>query len=252
MDEIIDFWNKRPCNINHSNKEVGTKQYFEEVSKRKFFVEPHIVTFADFQKYKNKKVLEVGCGIGTTAHEFVRNGCDYTGIDISDKTLEIAQKRFDVFNLDGKLLCENIETYKNNFNKYDLIYSFGVLHHTPDMNKALTRITDLLKPNGELKIMLYSTNSWKKFCIDSNIDQYEAQSGVPIANTYTKTEVIELLNEKFKDIEITQTHIFQYKIEKYKKYEYEKENWFKAMPENLIKCLEDNLGWHLLVKCLKK
>ena len=59
MKNVYNFWNERPCNIRHSNKEVGTKEYFEEVTKRKYIVEPHILTFAEFEKYKNKKVLEV-------------------------------------------------------------------------------------------------------------------------------------------------------------------------------------------------
>ena len=71
-------------NIRHSSKEIGTKEYFEEVAKRKYLVEPHIIDFANFENYKNKKVLEVGCGIGTAAQSFVENGAIYTGIDLTE------------------------------------------------------------------------------------------------------------------------------------------------------------------------
>ena len=85
IHDVYDFWNQRPCNIRHSLKKVGTKEYFEEVTLRKYFVEPHILEFANFPNYKNKKVLEIGCGIGTAAQSFIENGATYTGIDLSDK-----------------------------------------------------------------------------------------------------------------------------------------------------------------------
>jgi ubiquinone/menaquinone biosynthesis C-methylase UbiE len=251
IESVYNFWNDRPCNIKHSPKEVGTKEYFEEVTKRKYFVESHILDFANFQQYKNKHVLEVGCGIGTAAQSFIESGSIYTGIDISDKAIEIAKKRLEVFNLEGALLQANIEELRTiNGQEFDLIYSFGVLHHTPDIKKSIQNIYNMLKPGGEFKMMLYAKNSWKYYEIIEGLDQYEAQSGVPIANVYTKEEVYELLKD-FKNIKINQAHIFPYKIERYKNYIYEKKDHFEAMPKELFDCLEKNLGWHLLISCNK-
>ena len=61
IDEVKNFWNKRPCNIRHSNKIVGSLEYFDEVEQRKYFVEPHIPVFAEFKKWQGKRVLEIGC-----------------------------------------------------------------------------------------------------------------------------------------------------------------------------------------------
>jgi len=97
---------------------------------------------------------------------------------------------------------------------------------------------------------LYAKNSWKYFRIKEGLDQYEAQANVPIADVYTNDEVYNLLKD-FKNITIKQTHIFPYKIPQYKNYEYIKEDYFQAMPNNLFNCLESNLGWHLCITCKK-
>lgn len=248
MQQVIDYWDKQPCNIKHSNKEIGTMAYFEEVSQRKYFVESHIPAFADFESYKNKRVLEIGCGIGTAAISFLQAGAIYTGIDISKKSIEIAKQRLQLYGHSPECVKEgNIEEYEDD-TKYDLVYSFGVLHHTLDINKSVDIIKNLLVPNGTFKLMLYAKNSWKYFKIVEGLDQYEAQSGVPIANVYTKDEIFDLL-KNYTDIEIVQDHIFPYKIDKYKQYIYEKEDYFSAMPDDLFRCLEKNLGFHLCITC---
>ena len=251
INSVYTFWNDRPCNIKHSNKEIGTKEYFVEVTNRKYLVESHIIDFANFKNYNQKTVLEVGCGIGTAAQSFIENGAIYTGIDLSDKSVELANKRLTLFNLKGTIYKSNIEELTNvNDTQFDLIYSFGVLHHTPNIEKSIKNIYNMLKPGGEFKLMLYAKNSWKYFEIIEGLDQYEAQSGVPIANVYTNEEVHELLKD-FNNITIVQAHIFPYKIEQYKNYVYEKKDYFQNMPNELFACLEKNLGWHLCITCYK-
>lgn len=252
-DAVIKFWDERPCNIRHSNKEVGSKEYFEEVTKRKYFVESHILNFANFPAYRGKAVLEVGCGIGTAAQSFMEAGAKYTGIDVSPRSIELARKRMDIFGLCGDVRVEDIQTGQFGESEYDLVYSFGVLHHIPELKQALRNIEKTLKPGGEFKLMMYAENSWKKACIDSSLDQYEAQSGVPIAHTYTREEITELLTDSnFTGIQIEQDHIFQWSIPEYKNFTYKKEPWFEAMPEPLIRTLEQKFGWHLLITCYKK
>ena len=249
IDDVKTYWNNRPCNIKHSQKDINSKEYFEEVSYRRYKVEPHIIDFAEFAKYKNKKVLEIGCGIGTDAQKFAEYGAIYHGIDLTESAIDIAKKRFDVFNLTGSFEVQNIEKYTS-IDKYDLIYSFGVLHHTPDIKSALNNIYNMLNDNGEFKLMLYAKNSLKYFKIKDGLDQYEAQSNVPIANVYEENEVYNLLH-KFKDIKIVQTHIFPYKIDEYKRGELIKEDYFSVMPDELFNCLKKNLGWHLCITCKK-
>lgn len=258
QSKVSEYWNQRPCNIRHSDKKVGTREYFDEVTERKYFVESHILGFADFPKYKDKTVVEVGCGIGTAAISFLQNGvASYTGIDISDVSIDIAKERLEVygFNETGKVISGDIEEEKwgkEYFETADLVYSFGVLHHTSNIKKAMATIHQILKPGAEFKLMLYARDSWKYMCIEQGFDQFEAQSGVPIADVFTKTSATELLEScGFIDVTIDQDHIFPYKVEPYKQYKYEMEDWWQAMPPVLFRGLEKKMGWHLCITCRK-
>jgi SAM-dependent methyltransferase len=248
IEDVKNFWNSRPCNVNHSKKPFYTKEYFDEVEYKKFLVEPHTLEFTNFPEWKGKNVLEIGCGIGTAAVNFSKNGANYTGVELSDISLDITKKRFSVYDLPGEFYCGNSEKLNEFLPKktYDLVYSFGVIHHSPNPNLIINQIKNYINKNSVLKIMLYATNSWKKIMIDANLDQYEAQSGCPIANTYTYEDVENLL-EGFDIIDFSQTHIFPYKIEEYKKNIYKKQDWFEFMPDEMFRALESKLGWHLLI-----
>lgn len=250
IDQVLNYWNSRPCNIKHSSAEIGSMKYFNEVEERKYFVEPHIPTFAEFEKWNGKRVLEIGCGIGTDAINFARNGSIYTGIELSSASLELTRKRFNVFGLTGRLLEGNAEELDILLKDetFDLIYSFGVLHHTPSINRAFQSIRKLSNADTLFKFMVYAENSWKNALINAQLDQPEAQAGCPIANVYAKSEIESLLKDCGFQVEsISQDHIFPYKVDAYKNYKYELEEWFKAMPLKMFSALEKSLGWHLLV-----
>lgn len=248
IEEVKKFWDDRPCNVRHSSKEIGTKDYFNEVERKKFFVEPHILGFTNFEEWKGKKVLEIGCGLATAGINFAFSGADYTGVELSESSLELANKRFEVFEQTGKFYSGNAEELSSfvPVETYDLIYSFGVIHHSPYPEKIISEIKKYMNENSVLKIMLYAKDSWKNYMIDSGLDQPEAQYGCPIAKTYTKQDVVELL-EGYEVLSIEQDHIFPYQVEPYKKGEYIKQPWFESMPPEMFRTLEKNLGWHLLI-----
>ena len=250
IEDVAAYWNSRPCNIRHSTKAVGTREYFNDVEARKYFVEPHIPGFAQFERWKGKRVLEVGCGLGTDAVNFVRAGAIYSAIDLSEKSLELARKRFEVFGLQGDLRAYDAERLSEAVpaHEFDLVYSFGVLHHTPSPEKVIREMRKVIKPSGEIRLMLYAKNSWKNFMIEGGWDQPEAQSGCPVAFTYTRDEVRALLAQGgFEAIKIWQDHIFPYVTDKYIKYEYEPQPWFREMPKEMFSFLQKKLGWHTLI-----
>jgi len=246
---VRSYWDHRPCNIRHSTREVGSIEYFNEVEERKYFVEPHIPEFAQFGRWKGKRVLEIGCGIGTDAVNFARAGADYTAVELSPASRALAQQRFAVFGLHGNFHTCNAERLSEVLQpeSFDLVYSFGVIHHTPNQRAVVAEARKVTRPDGELRIMLYAQNSWKAMMIDTGFDQPEAQSGCPIATTYSREMVDRLLDGLFEIVAIEQAHIFPYVIESYVRYEYKVQPWFAAMPPEMFKALERRLGWHYLI-----
>lgn len=266
IETVREFWDRRPCNIKHSDKQTNTKEFFDEVEKKKYFVEPHIPKFAEFSKYKDKKVLEIGCGIGTDSINFARAGAKLTIVELSSISLEITKKRFEIFNLTADFYLGNSEELSSflPMDKYDLVYSFGVIHHTPYPEKAIGEIKKYMNPGSELKLMLYSkfsykliwimkkTNQWDFSKMDELIAMYsEAQTGCPVTYTFTFDDIRELLSG-FRIEEMYKAHIFPYKIEPYKKHQYILDDCFKNMNKHDLEKMEKDLGWHTLIRAIKE
>ena len=248
IDDVKDYRNRQPCNVKHSKKDVGTVEYFDEVERKRYTAEPHIPAFADFASWKGKKVLEVGCGLGTEGINFARAGAKYTATDLSSESLNLARQRFSVYNQKGDFYLGNSEELTSFLprQKFDLIYSFGVIHHSPNPGKIFDQIYEYMDDDSILKIMLYAKDSWKGYMIDAGYDQPEAQYGCPIANMYTDDEVRELMMG-FDVLSVEQDHIFPYQIKPYKEGKFVKEPWFEAMPDPMFNSLKKRLGWHLLI-----
>ncbi len=263
VEAVQDYWNRRPCNIRHSSRSVGSREYFDEVEARKYFVEPHIPMFADFGAWKDKAVLEIGCGIGTDTVNFARAGATVTVAELSEKSMEIAEQRAATFGL-----CDRIAFHNGNAEElerfvppqaFDLVYSFGVIHHSPHPERIVEQITRFVEPGSTLKVMVYNRRSWKVLWIvlkygKGNFrgtrrliaEHSEAQFGSPVTYAYTRRELADLLGRHgFRITEMFVDHIFPWRIPDYVEYRYVKVWYFRWIPRPLFRRLERLLGWHL-------
>ncbi len=263
IGKVRDYWNGRPCNIRHSPRPVGSKEYFDEVEARKYFVESHIPRFADFDRWDGKRVLEIGCGIGTDTMNFARAGAEVTAIELTEKALEVARQRARVFGLENRIRfvqgdAEELGSYVP-VEPYDLIYSFGVIHHTPHPERVIDQLRQYAHPGTSVRIMVYNRWSWKVLWIlfaygkgqfwrlGRLIAEYsEAQTGCPVTYSYTRRSGRRLLEPRgFRVSEAYVDHIFPYCIADYLQYRYRKVWYFRWMPRFLFRAMERLWGWHL-------
>lgn len=263
VDDVRRYWDARPCNIRHSPRPVGTREFFEEVEARKYFVEPHIPRFAEFERWNGKKVLEIGCGIGTDTIRFARAGAQVTAVDLSEESLGLARRRAAVFGLQDRITFFRADAERLSevvpLDTYDLVYSFGVIHHTPRPENVIAQIRKYTGPASVLKMMVYHRYSYKVLWIlltqgkgafwklDELIARHsEAQTGCPVTYSYSRRTVRDLL-DGFSVVTASVEHIFPYSIPEYKRYEYRKAWPFRWMPDALFHRLERWGGWHLCV-----
>jgi 2-polyprenyl-3-methyl-5-hydroxy-6-metoxy-1,4-benzoquinol methylase len=263
VETVREYWNRRPCNVRHSQRPVGSREYFDEVEARKYFVEPHIPGFADFEQWRDKRVLEIGCGIGTDTINFARHGADLTVAELSDESMKIAQQRASVFGLSDRIAfhygnAEELASFVP-VDEHDLIYSFGVIHHSPHPERILEQATRYARPGSTLKVMVYNRRSWKVLWMvlkygrgnfartrDLIAEHSEAQTGSPVTYAYTKRELRAMLaRHGFHVTEIFVDHIFPWRIRDYVEYRYVKSWYFRWIPNGLFRRLERAIGWHL-------
>jgi len=263
IDEVRQYWDRRPCNIRHSPQPVGTRGYFDEVEARKYFVEPHIPRFAEFERWRGKKVLEIGCGIGTDTVNFARHGAEVTAVDLSANSLEIARQRVEVYGLQERVRffsgsAEELTSFVPK-QTYDLIYSFGVIHHTPHPESVLAEARQYAAAGSTLKVMVYHRYSWKVLWIVLGYGRArfwrtaelvarhsEAQTGCPVTYTYSRREARRLVESRgFRVTDLFVDHIFPYRIADYVQYRYVRAWPWGWLPQPAFRWLEKRFGWHL-------
>ena len=263
IDEVRNYWDRRPCNIRHSPQPVGTRAYFDEVEARKYLVEPHILRFAEFSRWRGKRVLEIGCGIGTDTVNFARHGAEVTAVDLSATSLEIARQRIEIYGLQDQVRffhgsAEGLTCFLPK-QSYDLIYSFGVIHHTPHPARVLAEARQYAAAGTTLKIMVYHRYSWKVLWIALGYGKgrfwrttelvarhSEAQTGCPVTYTYSKREAQQLVaSGGFRVTDLFVDHIFPYRIADYVQYRYVRSALWRWMPQPAFHWLEKRFGWHL-------
>jgi SAM-dependent methyltransferase len=172
-EEVRRFWNRQSCDTQVARSAKFSKGYFEEIEAFRYFDQPFIHSFAQFSRYHHKRVLEVGFGAGTDFIQWLRAGARVSGIDLTQEALDHLTHRMEAYRLPPpeRIQVGDAENLPFESNTFDLGYSFGVLMCCPDTEKAIRELVRVVRPGGELKIMIYNRHSiwtinrWVKFAL---------------------------------------------------------------------------------------
>src|SRR3990172_1171330 len=133
---VKDYWEQEPCGSSAASSQKYTREYFDEIESYRYRVEPFIPEFAEFERFQGKKVLEIGVGAGTDHVRFARAGALLSGIDLTEEGVEMVKRRLAHEGLQSDLRRADAESLPFDDNTFDLVYSWGALHHTPDTEKS--------------------------------------------------------------------------------------------------------------------
>lgn len=173
--DVLDWWSSKPMTYapTHGLTEyesetvaLGSPQFFENAD-RIFYgwntplhdARPFGRLFP-FDLYRGKKVLEVGCGMGCMAMNWARAGAQMTAVDLTPTAITQTKRRFELQGLTGEIMQADGRTLPFEDNSFDYVYSWGVLHHSPDLGRSLDELLRVLKPGGGFGVMLYHRHSF--------------------------------------------------------------------------------------------
>jgi ubiquinone/menaquinone biosynthesis C-methylase UbiE len=206
--DVRQFWDSDPCGSRYL--EGGAD--FAAHARARYSLEPHIPQFAQFTAARDLRVLEIGVGMGADYLEWLRAGARATGVDVSSQSLERARRRCELAGYQPDLRVADAERLPFSDHSFDLVYSYGVMHHSPDTCQCLQEAWRVLKPGGQVRIMLYHHPSltglmlWLRYgwlrgksLRQTVYDHLES----PGTKTFTRAEV-ESMMAGFEDVAIRQ------------------------------------------------
>jgi SAM-dependent methyltransferase len=159
-DRVRSFWEEEPCGAEHARAPEGTPEFFAEVERVRDELDPYIARFADFEGARGKRLLEIGVGLGTDFVRFVRAGAIATGVDLTDHAIALVRRRLELEGLAAELRTADAENLPFEDGSFERVYSWGVLHHTPDTGRAIREAIRVVGHGGEVCVMLYARHSW--------------------------------------------------------------------------------------------
>lgn len=244
-EEVKAFWNRNVCQTEFiKSDQTGSKEFFEEAAKIRYkyhFYLPSLFDWIANQK-PGGQLLEVGCSMGTDLLQLSQRGMEVTGIDLTEEGIKLAQTRFDLYQENADLKVDDAENLSFGENNFDIVYSFGVLHHTPNTQKSIDEVWRVLKPNGLAVIMLYHRRSFNylvHYLLNAPFDG-NRKDRCPVEHAYTKTEV----RNMFKKFKVTNLEIEYFMTTGYGFI-------WDLLPKTLHRSFGRKWGWHVIIKATK-
>jgi SAM-dependent methyltransferase len=155
-------WTGDPCGAKYGAKyQFATREFFDEVERNRYQdYAPWMPAVMGFNDFSGARLVEIGCGMGTDLLQFARGGAHCTGVDLTPRSVEISRLHFDLYRMRADFVLSDAESLPFASESFDVVYSNGVLHHTPRTLAAINEVHRILKPGGVAKVMLYHRHSF--------------------------------------------------------------------------------------------
>ena len=148
IDMVHDFWQTHINNEYYTDAARGSEAYFKDIEERRYTTHYHLPELFQSMDGRGQKLLEVGCGIGVDSIQLAKRGYEVTAVDLTDSALAVARKFADHRGVSIDFRLGNAEGLEFDDASFDAVYSFGVLHHTPDINRSVSEVHRVLRPGG--------------------------------------------------------------------------------------------------------
>ena len=257
-DQVQNQWNQNPVGSQHAREsQPHTLEWFREVERHRYSeYAPWMPEVMEFAGHANQDVLEIGGGIGTDLAQLAANGARVTDIDLAIGHLRLAEENFRLRGLVGRFIHHDAESLPFEDGSFDVVYSNGVLHHTPNTAAVVREILRVLRPGGRAIVMLYAEHSlhyWRKLVwrlgmkdgllarmsmgeIMSRTVERSANEARPLVKVYSPARAAALFKE-FAQVEIVQRQLEPGELPKSLRW---------ALP-----FIERRWGWNLIIKADK-
>jgi SAM-dependent methyltransferase len=160
IDDVRTYWERHIHDLEITSHPVGSRGFFEDLDQYHFEKLHHLPRLIDFNAYRGKKVLEVGCGAAIDLARFAKGGAIATGIDVAGSAIELAKANFSQQGLQGDFRVVNGEAMPFPDDTFDLVYAHGVVQYTADPQRLVNECRRVLKPGGEAIFQVYNRVSW--------------------------------------------------------------------------------------------
>jgi ubiquinone/menaquinone biosynthesis C-methylase UbiE len=256
-------WTEDPCGAVYGRQqEFGTRAFFDEVERHRYQeYAPWMPKTMGFDQFAGAQLVEVGCGMGTDLLQFARGGALCTGVDLTPRSVEIARLHFNVYEMAADFALSDAERLPFADESFDVFYSNGVLHHTPETQTAIREAHRVLKHGGTAKVMLYHRNSWaywvdlilkqgvirrelfrglKPADLMSKYVEYSEAGARPLVKAYSRGEVRSMFSI-FRDVRVEVEQLTRPEV------------YFigKFIPESIFRSMRRTIGWNLIITAVK-
>ena len=256
-------WGEDPAGAVYGGEhEFGTREFFDEVERHRYEeYAPWMPEVMGFDQFAGNRLLEVGCGMGTDLLRFARGRARVTGIDLTPRSLEISRRHLSLYGEAGDFANADCERLPFADDSFDVVYSNGVLHHTPDTAGAVLEIHRVLRPGGLARVMLYHRGSfayWSQVIVRygvlrgeflrgksaadimSRYVEFNAGGGRPLVKVYSRREARELFS-MFREVKVQVEQLIESEL-------------FllgRLIPRNVFRRLQKSVGWNVIVSARK-